>query len=248
LLLARQAKHHGQTGAVAVGQCNPASGRLDIAVADNRADRSSATCDLYAFRCIYSIVTASSFQFDLPQSLLDRARAGELGAFEQIYRRFERPVYTLALRMLGDAEAARDVLHDAMLKVFQRIDQYRADAPFWAWLRQIALNEALMRLRRAPWYESDIDVEAIVDDAAPTWVHADASALERALDALPALTRSVLWMYHVEGYSHAEIAELVGKTTSFSKSQVARGTARLRAMLDPPLEQVSCLIGTPQAG
>lgn len=183
---------------------------------------------------IYSNVTASSFQLEVPQSLIDRAKAGELDAFERIYRRFERPAYTLALRILGDAEAARDVLHDAMLKVFQCIGQYRSESPFWAWLRQIALNEALMRLRRERRFEPDTDVEYLTDDAAaPTWVHADASALERALGALPALTRSVLWMYHVEGYSHPEIAELVGKTTSFSKSQVARGTARLRVLLDP---------------
>lgn len=180
-----------------------------------------------------SIVTASSFQLEVPQSLVDRARTGELGAFEQIYRRFERPAYTLALRMLGDAEGARDVMHDAMFKVFQRIGQYRNDAPFWAWLRQIVLNEALMRLRRTRHFDADINVEDIVDDVAPTWVHADSLALERALGELPAVTRSVLWLYHVEGYSHPEIAEMVGKTTSFSKSQVARGTARLRVMLDP---------------
>ena len=94
-------------------------------------------------------------QLEVPASLIERARAGELAAFEQIYRRFERPVYTLALRVLSDAESAREVLHDAMLKVFQRIDQYRNDAPFWAWLRQIVMNEALMRLRRDRRFDVD---------------------------------------------------------------------------------------------
>src|SRR5512146_1347827 len=95
-----------------------------------------------------SIELSEAFsQLELPDQVVERARAGELAAFEQIYRRFERPVYTLALRMLGDAEAARDALHDAMLKAFQRIGQFRGEAPFWAWLRQIAMNEALMRLR-----------------------------------------------------------------------------------------------------
>jgi RNA polymerase sigma-70 factor (ECF subfamily) len=181
-------------------------------------------------------------QLELPASVVERARAGELAAFEQIYRRFERPVYTLALRMLGDAEGAREVLHDAMLKVFQRIDQYRNDAPFWAWLRQVATNEALMRLRREHRFEVEADSEQIVDGAAPPWVRADSLALERALGKLPALTRSVLWMYHVEGYSHPEIAELVGKTISFSKSQVARGTARLRDLLAPIAEPEPCRI------
>lgn len=198
------------------------------------ADRACVTCDRCAFGGIYSIVTnVSMFHIEVPQSLIESAKAGELDAFERIYRGFERPAYTLALRILGDADAARDVLHDAMLKVFQRVGQYRSDAPFWAWLRQIVLNQTLMHVRRESHIEFESDVNYLVDESAPTWVLADASALERALSALPTLTRSVLWMYHVEGYSHPEIAEFVGKTTSFSKSQVARGTARLRAMLDP---------------
>ena len=191
-------------------------------------------------------VTPSSFQLDLPASLIDRAKAGELVAFEQIYRRFERPVFNLALRMLNDAEAAREILHDAMLKVFQRINQYRNDAPFWAWLRQIALNEALMRLRRDKHIDSFAEVPELVDDSAPPWVRADSAALERALGRLSALTRSVLWLYHVEGYAHHEIAEQLGKSISFSKSQVARGTARLRELLEPQMEPVSCLIPTVQ--
>jgi len=194
-------------------------------------------------------VTGSFFELDVPQSLVDRARGGDVAAFEQLYRRFERPVFNLAWRMLGDADAAREILQDAMLKVFQRIGQYRSDAPFWAWLRQIVMNEALMRLRRDRRFDIDADAETdeIVDADAPPWVRADALALERALGKLPALTRSVLWMYHVEGYSHPEIADLVGKTVSFSKSQVARGTARLRDLLAPVTEHVSCRIQTSMA-
>ncbi|MGE5667305.1 MAG: RNA polymerase sigma factor, partial [Betaproteobacteria bacterium] len=102
-------------------------------------------------------------QLELPGSVVERARAGELAAFEQIYRRFERPVYTRALRMLADADSAREVLHDAMLKVFQRIDQYRNDAPFWAWLRQIVMNEALMRLRRERRFDHEDEADEIAD-------------------------------------------------------------------------------------
>ena len=98
------------------------SGRTADTVADTLPDR---TCDHSASRCIYSAVTSSFADLQIPQTLIDRACAGELRAFEQIYRRFERPMYTLALRMLGEADAARDVLHDAMLKAFQRIGQYR---------------------------------------------------------------------------------------------------------------------------
>jgi RNA polymerase sigma factor (sigma-70 family) len=94
---------------------------------------------------------ASSFAIDVPDALLLRAREGDVQAFSQIYRWFERPVYTLGLRMLGDQEEAMDLLQDAMLKVCRRMGEFRGESPFWGWLRQIAVNEALMRLRkRAP--------------------------------------------------------------------------------------------------
>lgn len=194
------------------------------------------------------VVPASSFQIELSPDLLARARGGDATAFEQIYRLFERAAYTLALRMLGQPDAARDVLHEAMFKVFMALGQYRNEAPFWAWLRQIVLNEALMKLRRRDPPTADVDADEIADIAPPPWVLADAQLLERALEKLPALTRSVLWLYHVEGYSHPEIAGMVGKTTSFSKSQLARGTARLRGLLDPQPESASCLLQTPQIG
>ena len=132
-----------------------------------------------------------------------------------------------------------------MLKVFDHIDQYRNDCPFWGWLRQIALNEVLMRLRKYRREELEPEFSEAEDTTPAPWIHADASTLERCLKELPSLTRSVLWLYHVEGYTHIEIAELTGKTVSFSKSQVARGTARLRALLTPSSESMSCLIATP---
>lgn len=70
------------------------------------------------------------------------------------------------------------------------------------------------------------------DQGLPPAAAADAALLQRALEALPAATRSVLWLYHAEGYTHEEIAGLMQRTPSFSKSQVSRGTRRLRALLN----------------
>ncbi|GAB3099399.1 RNA polymerase sigma factor [Lysobacter terrae] len=187
--------------------------------------------------------TTSSFAIDVPDSLLARARAGERPAFEQLYRWFERPVFTLALRMCGDREDAAEVLQDTMLKVLNRVGEFRGCAasgeggsPFWAWLRQIAVNEALMRLRsRRTHTEVGIEDESALEDLAPPPpAAADAAQLQRALAQLPALTRSVLWLYHAEGYTHEEIATLMQRTASFSKSQLARGSRRLRLLLDTP--------------
>jgi RNA polymerase sigma factor (sigma-70 family) len=184
---------------------------------------------------------SSAFAIDVPDSLLRRARAGEHAAFEQLYRLFERPVYTLALRMLGDAEEAMEVLHDALLKVFERLGEFRGEAPFWGWLRQIAVNEALMKLRkrqRLDYVEELPEPDAHEPAALLPPVAAEAGALARALEQLSATTRSVLWLYHAEGYTHEEIAGQMGRSTSFSKTQLLRGTRRLRELLNVEKENV----------
>jgi len=181
-------------------------------------------------------VRLSSFAIDVPDALLRRARAGERAAFEQIYRWFERPVFTLAMRIGGDRDEASEVLQETMLKVIDRISDFRGSSPFWGWLRQIAVNEALMRLRRgrklAQEVSDDLVGELAEDASPPPPAAADAALLQRALAGLPAATRSVLWLYHAEGYTHEEIAGLMQRTPSFSKSQLARGTRRLRALLN----------------
>jgi len=183
-------------------------------------------------------IRPSSFAIDVPDALLARARAGERAAFEQLYRWFERPVFTLALRVGGDRDEAAEVLQETMLKVIDRIGDFRGSSPFWGWLRQIAVNEALMRLRRGRRLAHEISDDLIgeqAEDHGPLPpAAADAAQLQRALATLPVATRSVLWLYHAEGYTHEEIANLMQRTPSFSKSQLARGTRRLRALLVEP--------------
>lgn len=185
----------------------------------------------------------SSFAIDVPDALLARARAGERAAFEQLYRWFERPVFNLALRMLGgqggNREEAAEVLQETMLKVYGKIGDFRGgngSSPFWGWIRQIAVNEALMRLRNQRRHLHDValdDDDVVVDPGPLPAAAADAAALSRALAQLPTATRSVLWLYHAEGYTHEEIAVLMERTPSFSKSQLARGSRRLRQLLEP---------------
>ncbi len=180
-------------------------------------------------------VSTTSFQIDVPDTVLARARHGDVGALEQIYRAFERPAYTLALRMLGNADNARETVHDAMLRLLERIGQFRGEAPFWGWLRQIVVNEALMRLRR----DRGIAFEELRDDedtpgAGPSpWALADVKQLEHALACLPALTRSVLWLYHVEEYTHQEIAAMTGKSVSFRNPRSRAAAAACAHCLNP---------------
>lgn len=203
-----------------------------------------ARCDPLPFWCILAIVDMpTSFQQHVDGELIERLRRGDMAAFETVYRQFGRAAWTLALRLTGRRDVAGEVLQDAMLKAFERARQYRGDAPFAAWLRKLVVNEALMQLRHDRLHVIEVfDDDRSAADTAPPWTLVDAATLDRALNQLSDASRAVLWLYHVEGYTHAEIASAFGRSTSFSKSQLARATRRLRALLGPGHEDLPCTI------
>ena len=162
------------------------------------------------------------------KSLVARARAGDFAALERLYRTYERPVYTLARRLTRSAEDAEDVLQETFLEVCRSLKQWRGEGNLWGWIRTIAASKALMRYRREKlreWELLDDDVGHAGDDIP---LRMD---LEAALDRLPERSKAVVWLHDVEGYTHEEIAEQMGMTTSFSKSQLARAHEKLRRWL-----------------
>ena len=194
----------------------------------------------------YVVDAHPNFQQHVEPDTIVRLKRGDLSAFESVYRQFERAAWTLALRLTGRADVAQEVLQDAMLKAFERARQYRGDAPFAAWLRKLVVNESLMQLRHDRLHVIEVfDDDTLGDDSAPQpWTSADAATLDRALNRLPDDARAVLWLYHVEGFTHVEIAREFGRSVSFSKSQLARGTKRLRELLQPRVEDTPCTIGS----
>ena len=162
-------------------------------------------------------------------SVLAGARQGDAAALEKLFRAFESPVYTLARRICRTAEDAEDVLQETFFEVCRSIGGYRGEGSLWGWVRSIAASKALMRLRRNKYRDTDELDEGLAparrEDAA---LRMD---LEAALERLSETSRAVVWLHDVEGYTHDEIAEMMGKTVSFSKSQLARAHVRLRRWL-----------------
>jgi RNA polymerase sigma-70 factor (ECF subfamily) len=163
------------------------------------------------------------------KSLVARARSGDVGALEYLYRAYEGSVYTLARRLTRTPEEAEDVLQETFLEVCRSLGTWRGDGSLWGWIRTIAASKALMRYRR----EKLRATGELKDDqdAAPATDVPLRLDLETALQRLSERSRAVVWLHDVEGYTHEEIAELMGMTTSFSKSQLARAHQRLRTWL-----------------
>ncbi len=163
------------------------------------------------------------------RSLVARAKAGDLAALEHVFRAYERSVYTLARRLTKTPEDAEDVLQDTFLEVCRSLGTWRGEGSLWGWIRQVAASKALMRYRR----EKLRATEALDDDVAERAAE-DVPLqmdLEAALARLPERSRAVVWLHDVEGMTHEEIAELMGMTASFSKSQLARAHQKLRGWL-----------------
>jgi RNA polymerase sigma-70 factor (ECF subfamily) len=139
---------------------------------------------------------------------------------------------------------AQDLLQDVFVEILRNVRDYRGSGSFAGWARSIAVNKALMYLR-SPWHRGltwlatdgviSMHEEAVLDTAPMD------EDLERALEALPALSRAVVWLHDVEGFTHAEIARLFRRTVSFSKSQLARAHEQLRETLKPQAGDLACM-------
>jgi RNA polymerase sigma factor (sigma-70 family) len=164
------------------------------------------------------------------ESVVALARAGDEAALERLYRAFEAPVYSLARRICRTTEDAEDVLQETFFEVCRSIGRYREEGSLWGWIRTIAASKALMRLRRNKYRDTDeLQEDAVVGPRREdTALRMD---LEAALERLSETSRAVVWLHDVEGYTHDEIAGMMGKTPSFSKSQLARAHQRLRRWL-----------------
>ena len=172
---------------------------------------------------------------------IQRAKGGDADALEGLYRAYEGTVYSLARRMCRTAEDAEDVLQETFFEVCRSIPRFRGTegGSLTAWIKRIAASKALIRHRSSKYRDTEPledELGEVVAGEAPPDVGLQLD-LEAALARLSDTSRSVVWMHDVEGYTHEEIAELMGKTVSFSKSQLARAHTRLKKMLGKELIQ-----------
>ncbi len=175
----------------------------------------------------------------IDQAIVKRASRGDVKAHEILYRAFSAPVYSVCLRFTRVPAQAEDLLQETFIEVIRSIGNFRGEAPVGIWIRRVAVSKALMFLRSA-WHARgqslDDDWEEMTFESRATAVGShqqdQAMDLDSALADLPPVSRAVVWLHDVEGYTHKEIAGLMGKTESFSKSQLSRAYQRLRPMLD----------------
>ncbi|MBD3285708.1 sigma-70 family RNA polymerase sigma factor [candidate division WOR-3 bacterium] len=158
---------------------------------------------------------------------LDGARAREK-ALEKIYENHVPMVYNLCYRMLGNRADAQDATQDAFVKVYRNLDKFRGRAKLSTWIYRITMNHCIDRLRRKRLKTVQISEM----QASPKRSHDTRIALEKAISDLSPSYRSVFILHDVQGFRHAEIAEILNITPGSSKSLLHRSRSILRKKLE----------------
>lgn len=166
--------------------------------------------------------------------LVARARRGDSGAFESLYRAHVDKVYGLCLRMTGNAADAEDCAQEAFIQAWSKLDKFRGDSAFGTWIHRVAVNAVLGRMRKSK-REHD-RVQAVSEIAPAPESIGDSSGLrelEDAMNKLPSGARHVFVLHAVYGYSHDEAGSMLGIAAGTSKAQLHRAKRLLAQQLTP---------------
>jgi RNA polymerase sigma-70 factor (ECF subfamily) len=178
------------------------------------------------------VKTAKDFE------LTQAAANGNMMAFEEVYNRHHRRVYSICLRMLQNATEAEDLTQDVFIQLHRKIGSFRGDSAFTTWLHRMTVNQVLMHFRKRnvkfekTTEEGETPVQIVSGTANPMKMPVvDKIAIEHAIEQLPAGYRNVFVLHDVEGYEHEEVARILGCSVGTSKSQLHKARLKLRKLL-----------------
>lgn len=169
---------------------------------------------------------------NIHQDLIDRCRKGDTKAQFELYKLYYKPMYNVSLRMVGNEVEAEDVMQEAFLKAFTKIDTYEGKVSFGAWLKKIVINRSLDQLKKRKVKFEELN-EKIPDEDTPVLDLSEIQMeqLKKTVRQLPDGYRVVLSLYLLEGYDHDEISQILGISNVASRTQYMRAKNKLRQLL-----------------
>jgi RNA polymerase sigma-70 factor, ECF subfamily len=180
-------------------------------------------------------------------ALVQAAKQGDVSAFEQLVKRYDRNIFRIAQHITQNREDAEDVVQDAFLKAYENLDQFQGNSKFYTWLVRIAVNESLMKLRRRKTSKTvSMDEDVETEEGSMPREFADWSPnpeqqygqselseiLRKTIQGLPASFRTVFVLRDVEGLSTEETAEMLDLSIPAVKSRLLRARLQLRERLN----------------
>jgi RNA polymerase sigma-70 factor (ECF subfamily) len=171
---------------------------------------------------------------DTRRELVEQCRRGDRQAQFALYKHYNRAMYNVCLRMLGQEQDAEDVLQISFVQVFRKLDSFRHESSIGAWIKRIVVNNCINYLKRRKIYFNEWDdnldpVDETTEPPLPGGV--TVPAIKKAMGQLSEGYRTVFSLYALEGYDHQEIGDILGVTEATSKSQYCRARKRLKEIL-----------------
>lgn len=195
--------------------------------------QNAGTLEVEAPEFIENISDASS---DL--QLAQAATKGNMFAFEELYNRHHRRVYSLCLRMLQNTHEAEDLTQEVFIQLYRKIGSFRGDSAFTTWLHRMTVNQVLMHFRKRTvkfektTEEGETPEQVVIGTGNQAKMPiVDKIALDSAIALLPAGYRNVFVLHDVEGYEHEEVARILGCSVGTSKSQLHKARLKMRKLL-----------------
>jgi RNA polymerase sigma-70 factor, ECF subfamily len=178
--------------------------------------------------------TVNESDFKLTQA----AGKGDMIAFEEIYKRHHRRVYSLCLRMLQNSHEAEDLTQDVFIQLYRKIGSFRGDSAFTTWLHRMTVNQVLMHFRKrvvkfektTEEGETPVQIVPGTENTGKLQI-VDKIAIDNAIAQLPAGYKNVFVLHDVEGYEHEEVAVILGCSVGTSKSQLHKARLKMQRLL-----------------
>ena len=171
---------------------------------------------------------------NIHQQLIDRCKHNDGKAQMEIYRLYYKAMYNASYRIVNDEQEAEDIMQEAFLSAFEKIETYKGEVSFGAWLKKIVINRSLDELKKRKVQFQPVDeIGEISDETDETDMDFENEIREvrKAVEALPEGYRIVLSLYLLEGYDHDEIAQILNITNSTSRSKFKREKKKLLEIL-----------------
>ena len=172
---------------------------------------------------------------DNEQLLIDGCKRGESWARRELYEKYAPAMLSLCVRYVRDRESAKDVLQDGFVKVFTHINQFEACGALAGWIRQIFVNTSLEYLQKNEMMKMNVRMDDLSEGMDEFDHHIleklSADDLIECIAELPGRSRTVFNLYAIEGFSHAEIASMMGIQENTSRSQFARARKTLQQIV-----------------
>ncbi len=169
------------------------------------------------------------------QELIAACIDGNYRAQKKLYHLHAPKMMGIAMRYASCVPEAEDILQESFIKVFNKLETFKATGPLGAWIRRVVVNTALQRIRDNKHYKMHIEIDAaesVLEVSDDVLAQMEAAEIMKKVQKLPTGFRTVFNLYAIEGYSHPEIAKELGISVGTSKSQYSRARALLRTLIE----------------